>query len=145
MRTDLKVLLTNLAAYEGCGKIAIDYPVEHSLIFYLSQQGFQFPTYNFIATTWLDYSNTLLSRQLEQDIDALVTRGTLEVMDNPGISITDAGIEQAKPLVDILEQEGEKYELLKTTVKEALTADRNIFLEKCYMMYIQKEYSLAER
>ena len=99
MRTDEKVLLTNFAAFEKCSEIRIDYPVEHGLIFYLSQQGFKFPTYNFMATTWPDYSSALLSRQLEKDIDTLVTRGVLEITENPGISITDAGIEQSKPLV----------------------------------------------
>ncbi len=143
MRTDAKVLLVNLAVSEECGKARIDYPVEHGLIFYLSQQGFKFPTYNFMATTWPDYTSALLSRQLERDIDTLVTRGVLEITENPGISITDAGIEQAKPLVQTLQQEGEDYEDLKKTVKEALTADRQIFLENCYMMYIRKEYSLA--
>ena len=145
MRTDAKVLLTNLAAFEECGKIKIDYPVEHGLIFYLSQQGFKFPTYNFTATTWPDYRSALLSRQLERDIDSLVTRGVLEKTENPSISITDAGIEQAKPLVQTLQQEGENYEVLRNTVREALTADRQIFLEKCYMMYIRKEYSLAKK
>jgi hypothetical protein len=145
MRTDAKVLLTNLAAFEECGKIKIDYPVEHGLIFYLSQKGFQFPTYNFRATTWRDYRNALLSRQLEQDIDNLVTRGVLEITENPSISITESGIEQAKPLVQTLQQEGEDYERLRDTVKEVLTIDRRMFLEKCYMMYIRKEYSLAER
>ncbi|MFC1908749.1 hypothetical protein ACFLXD_02615 [Chloroflexota bacterium] len=145
MRTDAKVLLSNLAAYEECGKLRIDYPVEHSLIFYLSEHGFKFPTYNFVATTWSDYSNTLLSRQLEQDIDTLVTRGVLDMTENPSVSITDTGIEQAKSLVEIFRQEGEDYELLRTTVKEALMAEPNIFLEKCYMMYIRKEYSLAEK
>jgi len=145
MRTDEKVLLTNFAAFEECGKIRIDYPVEHGLIFYLSQQGFKFPTYNFMATTWPDYSSALLSRQLERDIDTLVTRGVLEITENPGISITDAGIEQSKPLVQTLAQEGEKYEALRNTVREVLKADRQIFLEKCYMMYIRKEYSLAEK
>ncbi len=144
MRTDAKVLLTNLAAFE-CGKIQIDYPVEHGLIFYLSEKGFEFPTYNFIATTWPDYSSALLSRQLERDIDTLVTRGVLKITENPSISITDAGIEQAKPLVQTLGQEGENYEVLRNTVREALTSDRQIFLEKCYMMYIRKEYSLAEK
>ena len=145
MRTDEKVLLVNLAVSEECGKVRIDYPVEHGLVFYLSQQGFKFPTYNFMATTWQDYSNALLSRQLERDIDTLVTRGVLDITENPSISITDAGIEQAKPLVEILRQEGEDYKVLRTTVKEALTADRQIFLEKCYMMYIRREYSLAEK
>ncbi len=145
MRTETKVLLTNLAAFEECGRIKIDYPVEHGLIFYLSQQGFKFPTYNFMATTWSDYSSALLSRQLERDIDSLVTRGVLEITENPGISITDAGIEQAKSFVQILREEGEDFENLRSTVKEALMADRQIFLEKCYMMYIRKEYSLAEK
>jgi len=145
MRTDEKVLLTNFAAFEECGKIQIDYPVEHGLIFYLSQQGFKFPTYNFMATTWPDYSSALLSRQLERDIDTLVTRGVLEITENPSISITDAGIEKSKPLVQTLRQEGEKYEVLRNIVREALTADRQIFLEQCYMMYIRKEYSLAEK
>jgi len=145
MRTDEKVLLTNLAAYEERGKIQIDYPVEHSLIFYLSEKGFKFPTYNFIPTTWPDYSSALLSRQLERDIDTLVTRGVLEMTENPSISITDAGIEQARPLVQTLGQEGEKYEALKNTVREALSVDRQMFLERCYMMYIRKEYSLAEK
>ena len=145
MRADGKVLLANLAAFEECGKIPIDYPVEHGLIFYLSQKGFEFPTYNFIATTWPDYRSALLSRQLERDIDTLVTRGVLEMTENPGISITDSGIEQAKSLIQTLQQEGENYERLKDTVKEALTADRHIFLEKCYMMYIHKEYSLAKK
>ena len=145
MRTDAKVLLVNLAASEECGKIQIEYPVEHGLIFYLSQQGFEFPTYNFVATTWQDYGNALLSRQLERDIDTLLTRGVLDITENPRISITDAGIEQAKPLVEILRQEGENYEALRTAVKEALTADRHIFLEKCYMMYIRKEYSLTDK
>lgn len=145
MRTDAKVLLANLAAYEECGKIKIDYPVEHGLIFYLSERGFKFPAYNFIASTWSDYRSALLSRQLEQDIDTLVTRGLLDMTENPSISITDAGVKEAEPLVQTLGQEGENYKLLKTTVKEALTADRHIFLEKCYMMYIHKEYSLAEK
>ena len=145
MRTDEKVLLTNFAVYEERVKIKIDYPVEHGLIFYLSQQGFKFPTYNFTATTWPDYSSALLSRQLERDIDTLVTRGVLKITENPSISITDAGIEQAKPLVQALQQEGEDYEVLRNTVREALTADRQIFLENCYMMYIRKEYSLAEK
>ena len=145
MRTDAKVLLVNLAAFEERGKIQIDYPVEHGLIFYLSQHGFKFPTYNFTATTWPDYRSALLSRQLERDIDTLVTRGVLSITENPSISITDAGIEQAKPLVQTLGQEGEDYEVLRNTVKEALAADRQIFLESCYMMYIRKEYSLAEK
>ena len=145
MRTDEKVLLVNLAVSEECGEIKIDYPVEHGLIFYLSQKGFKFPSYNFIATTWPDYSSALLSRQLERDIDTLVTRGVLKMTENPSISITDAGIEQAKPLVQTLQQEGENYERLRNTVREALTANRQIFLEKCYMMYIRKEYSLAEK
>ena len=145
MRTDEKVLVTNFAAFEECGKMPIDYPVEHGLIFYLSLKGFNFPTYNFTATTWSDYSNALLSRQLEQDIDTLVTRGVLDMTENPSISITDAGIEQAKPLVQALQKEGENYEVLRNIVKEALTAERQIFLEKCYMMYIRKEYSLAEK
>ena len=145
MRADEKVLLANLAAREECGKIKIDYPVEHGLIFYLSQKGFEFPTYNFTAATWSDHRSILLSRQLEREIDSLVTRRVLEITENPTISITDAGIEQAKLLIQTLGQEGENYELLKTTVKEALTADRHIFLEKCYMMYIHEEYSLAEK
>jgi hypothetical protein len=145
MRTDAKVLLANLAAFEECSQIKIDYPVEHGLIFYLSQQGFEFPTYSFIATTWPDYHSALLSRQLEEDIDNLVTRGVLKITENPGIAITDAGIEQAKSLVQTLEQEGEHYDTMKNTVKEALAADRQIFLEKCYMMYIRKEYSYAKK
>ena len=145
MRADEKVLLTNLAAYEERGRMKIDYPVEHGLIFYLSEQGFRFPTYNFTASTWSDYSSALLSRQLEKDIDALVIRGLLDMTENPSISITDTGIEQAKPLVKTLGQEGENYEVLRNTVKEVLTADPRIFLEKCYMMYIHKEYSLVEK
>lgn len=145
MRTDAKVLLANLAAFEECGKMKIDYPVEHGLIFYLREKGFKFPTYNFVAVTWPDYSSALLSRQLERDIDTLVTRGALEITENPGISITDAGIEQAKLLVQTLGQEGEDYHVLRNIVKEALTADRQIFLERCYMMYIRKEYTLATK
>ena len=145
MRTDEKVLLTNFAVYEERVEIKIDYPVEHGLIFYLSQKGFKFPSYNFIATTWPDYSSALLSRQLERDIDTLVIRGVLEITENPSISITDAGIEQAKPLVQTLGEEGEDYKVLRNTVKEALAADRQIFLESCYMMYIRKEYSHAEK
>ncbi len=145
MRTDEKVLLTNFAVYEERVKIKIDYPVEHGLIFYLSQHGFKFPTYNFTATTWPDYSSALLSRQLERDIDTLVTRGVLKITENPSISITEAGIEQAKPLVQTLGEEGEDYKVLRNTVKEALAADRQIFLESCYMMYIRKEYSHAEK
>ncbi len=145
MRTDAKVLLTNFAVFQEYGKKRIDYPVEHGLIFYLSQHGFKFPTYNFTATTWSDYTSALLSRQLEQDIDTLVTRGVLGITENPSISITDAGIEQAKPLVQALQQEGEDYKVLRNTVKEALTAPRQIFLERCYMMYIRKEYSLVEK
>jgi len=144
MLTDAKVLLANFAAFEECGKIKIAYPVEHGLIFYLSQQGFKFPTYNFTASTWSDYSSALLSRQLEQDIDTLVTRGVLDITENPSISITDAGIEQARLLVPKLGEEGEDYKILRDAVKEALTSDRRIFLERCYMMYIRKEYSLAE-
>ncbi len=97
-----------------------------------------------MATTWPDYRSGLLSRQLERDIDTLVTRGVLEMTENPSISITDAGIEQAKPLVQTL-PEGENYEVLRNTVREALMADRQHFLENCYMMYIRKEYSLAEK
>ena len=145
MRTDAKVLLTNLAVFQEYGKMPIDYPVEHGLIFYLSLKGFNFPTYNFTATTWSDYSNALLSRQLEQDIDTLVTRGVLDMTENPSISITDAGIEQAKPLIAKLGEEGEDYKGLRDAVKEALTSDRRTFLERCYMMYIRKEYSPAEK
>jgi len=145
MRTDAKVLLANLAAYEERGKIQIDYPVEHSLIFYLSEKGFKFPTYNFIPTTWPDYRSGLLSRQLERDIDTLVTRGVLEMTENPSISISDAGIKEAKPLVEILQKEGESYERLRNVAREALTSESHIFLESCYMMYIRKEYSLAEK
>jgi len=145
MRTDEKVLLVNFAAFQECGKVQIDYPVEHSLIFYLGERGFRFPTYNFVPTTWPDYGSALVSRQLDRDIDGLVTRGALEVTGSPLISISDIGIERAKPLVQTLREEGEDYEVLRNTVKDALKADRQIFLEKCYMMYIRKEYSLAEK
>jgi len=145
MRTDAKVLLANFAAFEECGKIRIDYPVQHGLIFYLNQQGFKFPTYNFIPATWPGYGSSLLSRQLDRDIDTLVTRGVLEITENPSISISDAGIKEAQPLVQTLQEEGESYKLLRDTVSEALKSDWRIFLENCYMMYIRKEYSLAEK
>ena len=141
MRADEKLILINFAAYEG-GKSEIDYPVQHSLVFYLIERGFKFPAvYNFIPATWAEYGDVLMSRQLEFDLDTLVTRGSLEITHgSPFISMTEAGIAEAKPLAQKLEDEGEKYQTLKDTIMEALTYEQRVFLQQCYRMYIQKEY-----
>jgi len=139
-----KLLIINFAACEG-GKSRIDYPVQHSLVFYLTERGFKFPAvYDFIPTTWADYGDILMSRELESDLSMLVARGSLALTHgSPFISMTEAGIAEAKPLAQKLEEEGEKYQDLKDTIVEALTYEQRVFLQQCYRMYIQKEYLVA--
>lgn len=143
LRGDEKILLTTFAARE-IGKEKIEYAVQHCLIFYLIEEGFKFPAYNFIPATLPQYSTTgLLSRELEHDIDRLVGRGVLKLTASPFVFITEPGIEEAKPLVDRLEEEGEQYEKLKSVIKDAVESDWHIFLQRCYTMYIRKEYRVA--
>lgn len=142
MRGDEKILLTNFAARE-IGKEEMEYPVQHCLIFYLIEEGFKFPTYNFIPATWPEYGTGILSREVEYEIDMLVGRGVLKLTGSPLVFITEPGIEEAKLLVTRFEEEGEQYEKFKNIVAEAVESDRHIFMQKCYTMYIRKEYQIA--
>jgi len=144
MRGNEKVLVTNLAVHE-IGKDKLEYAVEHCLVYRLIEKGFKFPYHNFIPATLPDYGTGLLSRELEHDIDNLVSRGSLELKSaSPFIAITRSGIQEAKSLVSKLSEEGEQYEELKSIVKDAIESDLHVLLHKCYTSYIRKEYNLAE-
>ncbi|MHA1360750.1 MAG: hypothetical protein ACTSRC_21720 [Candidatus Helarchaeota archaeon] len=137
-----QILLVNLAS-EECGREFLEYPIEHTLIFYLKNKGISFNGYTFKIDHYphshdFEEADFLRSNQLDNDLGILMDLDFLiKKTSIPKFYTSEKTRSMKKRIVHIFNQTNTmSYIDFKSLIKKVLDSNRRDFLDLCYRIYI---------